>query len=282
MSNSNSLSEETLEERLENTKEVMSDNVMSKFVKISLYISIWVLSCSLLYTYWIKHKAKLEYNKLITEKNTKDLEHQMLKLKKISEKYSILLSNNINENDNTTGIKQLQKKLYDEMIMSLNKYDKCNYIKFKNDGIDFPYSEVMISTILLLIVTVIIAVYNVMNNPMQMIENLQGYEELKSNIMKTLDDKLIETSKKKTGGELSGDFSVDGLKNQMSNLQSLDMLLSTYIKTNQIDPSFNQFLLSFSILLFSTYIAFNMFIKSTKYRENLFSGKLFMKSKCYN
>jgi hypothetical protein len=58
--------------------------------------------------------------------------------------------------------------------------------------------------------------------------------------------------------------------------------ISTRINFLKSDTTFNQVSLSFAIMMFSMYVGFKMFMSSYDYEDNLYSGRLFTKGKCYS
>ena len=53
------------------------DSSYNSLVKVTIYFSVWLLSVIVLYTYNSKRTSKIEYNKLITQMNTKKLTELM-------------------------------------------------------------------------------------------------------------------------------------------------------------------------------------------------------------
>lgn len=261
---------------------VESETQYDKLVNVSIYISIWLLSCILLWTYQSKYTANVEYNKLITKMNTKKLERQMKNLEKAAKQYSSMRfqsesmdTSAENPSESSSGIHQVKKKLYIELLKSIELYDKCNYIKSNATGAPFPYTEVMISCILLLLICAIIVISNLTNNPFTKL----NVEEQKMDIQNMIDDSFKNYSGGQTGGS---DNNVDNdLQQQYNRLQALENKISSRISFMKSDSTFNYISLSFSIIIFTIYIAYNMLMNSVNFENNLYSGRLFMKSRCY-
>lgn len=252
-----------------------------KLVNVSIYISIWLLSCILLWTYQSKHAANIEYNKLITKMNTKKLERQMKILEKVAKEYSSkkFQSDSMDtyseeQSESLSGLHQIKKKLYIELLKSIELYDKCNYIKSNATGAPFPYTEVMISCILLLLICAIIVISNLTNNPFTKL----NIEEQKMDIQNMINDSFNGVQ---VGGYPVNDTIDNGLQSQYNKLQALENKISSRISFMKSDSTFNYISLSFSIFIFTIYIAYNMLMNSVNFEKNLYSGRLFMKSRCY-
>lgn len=273
-----------------------------KMVVVSLIVSIWLLSCILLHSYWIKNNAKVDYNKTMTRINTKRLEDYM-------RKYTNSLGVYKGELQSDSVSTETKRTLYVNMVKLMEAYDRCNYIRLNAQGSPFPFTEVVISMCLLLIVCCIILIMNLTNNPIAkqfQMSDLQkqirelGHtteddlknKEMREEYIKVL-EKKIKQAKKDKNKELVNDleaqllnvkFMKGGNKKEalkLARIRANYNKISTKINFLKSDATFNQVSLSFAILLFSMYMSFKMFMSSYDYEENLYSGRLFTKSKCY-
>ena len=227
-----------------------------KLVKVAIIISIWVLSCILMLTYNLKQSANVEYNRLVSRINTKKLESQFNTYSKALEKYSEFALQANDEQKDRTGLIEKKRKVYTELIKTIELYDKCNYIEMNAKGSPFPFTEVAISCILLLIICGIIIMSNLTNNPYA-----------KINIDKEIADITKDISNLKGGMMISG-------ANEMEIQARINFLKS--------DATFNHVSLTFAIFIFTTYIGYHMLISSFDFKDNLYSGRLFTKSRCYS
>ena len=180
--------QEYLEEKIEETEE----KKYMKLVWISMYVSFWLLSCVLLYTYNSKRSATLEYNRVMTQLNTNKLNEQIRKYDKKCKEYINLaypskMMNEDNEID-TTGLSKIKHEMYIELIKTLEVYDKCNYIKLNTDGSPFPISEIMISSLLLLLILSIIIVSNLTNNPFSKVTYDKEIKEIEDMVKSKIED----------------------------------------------------------------------------------------------
>jgi hypothetical protein len=297
-------SNEDQETNIDKTIPLVEDNTTTKYDKlviVSLIISIWMLSCILLHSYWLKKDARVDYNKTITRLNTKKLEL------KIKEYVNAL-------NGYKLGSKTTEQKrtMYTSLIKLLEAYDKCNYIRLNSQGSPFPFSEVMISCTLLLIISCIILISNLSNNPIakqiqiqKLQKDIQGLgktteddlknKEIKKAVIKKLEEKLkdAKTNKDvKAIAQLEEElFKINMMRGGAKpNIQALKLAkiranynkISTRINFLKSDTTFNQVSLSFAIMMFSMYVGFKMFMSSYDYEDNLYSGRLFTKGKCYS
>ena len=280
-----------------------SETKYDKLVRISLYISIWFLSCILLWTYISKHTAHVEYNKLITRMNTRKLEDQINILVKKSKLYAEtanapkLMDTNTITSSPMTGIVKLKKDFYIELLKTIELYEKCNYIRLNAMGAPFPYTEVAISCILLIILVGVIGISNLANNPF----DKMNISEKKQEIQELIDNELTNTNAQKGGNPNRITQSVtlpisampmnrrpykdpvtqQKLQVQYDELTSLDTMISSRIALLKSDSTFNHMSVSFSILIFSFFIGYKMLINSINFKQNLYSGRMFMKSRCY-
>ena len=237
--------------------EEFTETRYDKLVKVAIIISIWVLSCILLFTYNLKKAANVEYNRLVSRINTKKLESQFNIYSKALEKYSAFALQANDEQKDRTGLIEKKRKIYTEMIKTVELYDKCNYIEMNAKGSPFPFTEVAISCMLLLIICGIIIMSNLTNNPYA-----------KINIDKEIADITNDIQ------NLKGGMMIGGASNEMEIKARLNLLRS--------DKTFNHVSLTFAIFIFTTYIGYHMLISSFDFKDSLYSGRLFSKSRCYS
>ena len=172
--------------------EEIEEQKYMKLVWISMYVSFWLLSCVLLYTYNAKRSATLEYNRVMTQLNTNKLNEQILKYdKKCKEYVNLAYPSKVMDEDNeidTTGLSKIKHEMYIELIKTIEVYDKCNYIKLNTDGSPFPISEIMISSLLLLLILAIIIVSNLTNNPFSKVTYDKEIREIEDMVKSKIED----------------------------------------------------------------------------------------------
>lgn len=188
----NTLKGEDKKEYLENRMEEIEEQKYMKLVWISMYVSFWLLSCVLLYTYNAKRSATLEYNRVMTQLNTNKLNEQIRKYdKKCKEYVNLAYPSKVMNEDNeidTTGLSKIKHEMYIELIKTIEVYDKCNYIKLNTDGSPFPISEIMISSLLLLLILAIIIVSNLTNNPFSKVTYDKEIREIEDMVKSKIED----------------------------------------------------------------------------------------------
>lgn len=151
-----------------------------KMMNLSIVVCVWCLSCVGIYTYWYKYVSNLEYNKLVMDKNTRELELQMQRYLKASEAY-VAITNKGGDVENT-GETKIRRSLYNEMVRTIELFEKCNYIQSMSIGSEYPYAEVIIACVLLSIVSGIVMMSNVVNNPSDQLGVNKRIAKLRSEI----------------------------------------------------------------------------------------------------
>lgn len=250
----------------------------TKIIVVTVYFSIWVLSCMLLYSYHKKRHATLEYNKLITKMNTKKLMDQIKVYEDKCIKYfQLAYPTEVIDSSNeikTSGLNETKKEMYTELLKTIELYDKCNYIRIKSGETEFPYSEVMTSVLLLSIILIIILISNFQNNPFSTIEKSKQIRAIKDNISNlTL---FHRNGVMKGGGEGTNDNS-----NFMNLLNTKSLQIKTQLGLMRGNLVMNYVIVALSILAITLYVVYHMFLSTLNYGDNLYSGILFMKSRCY-
>lgn len=273
--------EKISKEEFEN--ELLTEKKYEKLVKVALFASVWMLSCVIIFTYNNKNATIVGYNRIMSNINTKKLETHMQKLDKVILEYSeksfpseSLDSNVMDSTDSNSGISKTKKTMYIDLIRAIELYDKCNYIHQNADSTPFPWTEIMISGIILLIMITLIVVSNFQNNPFKKL----NIEEDKYSLLKVVEDTLKIDQ---TGGALPGiDLSLDdAAQKQLEKITSLETMLATRISFFKSDSTFNYVSVSFCIFVFSFYIGYNMLISNINFKNNLYSGNLYIRSRCY-
>lgn len=278
----------------ESEEDIEDEPKYNKIIQVSLYFCAWLLSFVLLYTYNSKRASNIEYNKVMSRLNTTKLDSQINKYKrKVQEYYDNAFSENVMNSENDTipvGISKIRRELYEETIKTVELYEKCNYIRMNTEGPPFPVSEVMISCILLLLILGIIVVSNLSNNPFKKLNISDETDELKDMIQKgfeNIEPKQIiskggsRSSSYMRGGPTSSSY-LDKKEKYKQHILNQENLISTRINFLKSDATFNYVSLSFSIIIFSVYISYKMLISSLRFKENLYSGTTFIKSRCYD
>lgn len=290
------------------SKASLSPMDMTSVVKLSLYFSVWMISCILLYTYNHKHVANIEYNKLMTKMNTRKLKDQIKHFKnKATAYHTLAYPTEVMDARNEaaiTGLAQAKKDVYTELIKTIELYDKCNLLRSTSKGSTIPWTEIMISIGLIIIVVTIIVVFNHTNSPLVINDKVNEIEEIKETIKnvfdevqtdtdikelssKKLDSKYVEKLDNKfknivqTGGESSNDVDSE-MYNTYNKLLRANMMVSQKVTALESSESFNYSVVAVSIVLLTVYLSIKMYGNAMSFTNNLYSGSLFMNSRCYN
>ena len=290
------------------SKASLSPMDMTSVVKLSLYFSLWMISCILLYTYNHKHVANIEYNKLMTKMNTRKLKDQIKHFKnKATAYHTLAYPTEVMDARNEaaiTGLAQAKKDVYTELIKTIELYDKCNLLRSTSKGSTIPWTEIMISIGLLIIVVTIIVVFNHTNSPLVINDKVNEIEEIQETInnvfdevktdtrtkglsKKKLDSKYVEKldNKFKNIGQIGGDSSNDvnsEMYDTYNKLLRANMMVSQKVTALQSSESFNYSVVAVSIVLLTVYLSIKMYGTAMSFTNNLYSGSLFMNSRCYN
>lgn len=266
-------------------KDLMTEEKYEKTVKIALFCSMWMLSCVLIFTYNNKNQTIIGYNRIMTNINTKKLETQMLNLyTKVSEYSEKQFSSDSmdssveDKGDSQSGIMKTKKDFFIQLIKAIELYDKCNYIQQNAQNTPFPWTEVLISGIILLIMLTLIVVSNFQNNPFKKL----NIEEDKYSLLKLVEDTMKIKKTIQGGAKQIVDTSVDNeLQQQLEKLNGLETMMATRISFFKADSTFNYVSVSFCIFVFSFYLGYKMLLSNINFKNNLYSGSLYIKSKCY-
>lgn len=254
------------------------DNQYNKIVKVSIYFSIWLLSFMVLFTYLNKQQSTIEYNKLITRMNTKKLMEQIkVYNNKCKEYHKIAFRSEVMDKEhesNIYGIMEAKKNLYTELIKTIELYEKCNYVRSTSGDSPFPYNEVMISLILLSVVVGIIVISNLKNNPFGVV----GKSIKLNRIGKSISELNLFNNVQKGGASNS---LLQSNSNVLNLLNKKELQIKTELGLMKANMTLNYILVAVSIITFTFYIVYKMFRNSINYANNLYSGRLFMQSRCY-
>ena len=100
----------------------------------------------------------------------------------------------------------------------------------------------------------------------------------KTDKLKTIGDNITDLNMFKNVQTGGGD---SGQSNYLNLLNTKSLKIKTQLSLMKGNLTVNYILVAFSILSITFYIVYNMFTSSLNYVNNLYSGLLFMKSRCY-
>ena len=167
-----------LNQNEEDSKEFQAKKYRKK-LNIAIIFSMWALSCIVAYAYWYKHKANVDYNKLIRDHNTKKLEYVMKDLRRASAEYKKFAKGEATGD----GLKNAKDNLFFQIRKTSELFDKCNYIKMINSDADFPWAEVSVSCLLLFVLCGVVLWSNISNNPISNMRVSDRIAKLRQEIM---------------------------------------------------------------------------------------------------
>ena len=146
-------------------------NLNKSLLKISTILSGWIFSVIVLYTYWMKMNSNLEYNMTIKKSNSLDLIKALIKMKNPAKRLS---ETKKHENEN-------KKELYDAIINLLSLESKCNLVKFSQQSIPFPMTEIILTLFLIFLCVLVIISQNLLNNPFDSLRKIKLIKKTQEN-----------------------------------------------------------------------------------------------------
>lgn len=269
------------------------DSSYNSLVKVTIYCSLWLLSVIVLYTYNIKRTSKIEYNKIVTNMNTKKLTELMKVYKDKSTRYYELAFPaevmNTDHEVEMTGIVEAKREMYESLIKVIEQYDKCNYIRYDPKDSPYPYTEVMVTLILLAIVVGVIIITNIRTNPFKQLRT-SAVDYTRLNNLREKITNLNNSTVIQSGGAGPDVAAATNVAGPMSNtnflseaqLNKAKFEISSQLNLYKSDMTFNYIVVSVSILIMTLYVSFKLFKNASKFTNNLYSGHMFMTSRCYD
>jgi|TARA_B110000261_G_scaffold30378_2_gene34572 hypothetical protein len=212
----------------------------SVYTKTSLYFCVWVLAITILNTHSVNKKTRDSYNHLTTRKNTESLRRQ---LNRFYLKVELYYSDVVLESDSPDTAVVGKTKKMKEVYFEMNKLIEM-YEKCNHIKNETTTSNFPISNIAVSIVLLLVLGCII-------------YVTVKSR------PQIIRKSSTTPGIQKGGWVGVGG-----------------NVKKTKAQNDFDHMTLSFSIFIFSIYIALQIFTSSIRMRNNLNSGTLYYNNKC--
>ena len=146
-----------LEAAVENATDKFSEIEFKppNMMKLSIYISGWLFSVIILYTYWLKMDTQLTYNISVKLANSSDINNALMNIK-------IPVKNLLKSKENEYNNK---KEMYDAIIELIELQSKCNLLRFNEESIPFPTTEIILALFLIFLCCSVIISQNLLNNP---------------------------------------------------------------------------------------------------------------------
>ena len=141
--------------------------------KVSIYLAGWFFSVIVLYTYWLKMDTTLSYNITVKLANSIDIKNAIMSVRNPAKK---LEQSKGDANAN-------KKELYDSIVELLALQSKCNLLRFNDESVPFPTTEIILTLFLIFVCSSVIVSQNLLNNPfdafrkIKMIKKSQENEE---------------------------------------------------------------------------------------------------------
>ena len=154
-----------LENAVENATDKFSEIEFKppNMMKLSIYISGWLFSVIILYTYWLKMDTQLTYNISVKLANSSDINNALMNIK-------IPVKNLLKSKENEYNNK---KEMYDAIIELIELQSKCNLLRFNEDSIPFPTTEIILALFLIFLCCSVIISQNLLNNPFEALRKIK-------------------------------------------------------------------------------------------------------------
>lgn len=206
-----------------------------------------------------KIKAIFNYNKLIIQKNTRELTDSLKDMKDVI--YNINSKLKTDPSNNIVNIQDINKidkiKLYDSIKNVIISYNNCNFI-IESAGKDLPFPYAEFFTYLFMIIIIII-VFLYVYKAVDPIKRLTELKELNS-----IKD-IFYTSQNQS--ELYNDIDV----RNGCHMEDMDTVIFS------VKIAFVSF-----IILFLSIYSIKIFISSNDFKSGLFNSVYYKNRKCYN
>lgn len=128
------------EPKFENNEEDTTSTKQSKSIKLALILIIYGIFFTFVKSYLMKHKADLNYDRIINVINTSKFE---IEVDNFSYKFKEYMQNRNNA--------AVCKELYYKIIEVIEVYHKCNFIKNSMRTTPFPFTEMWTNGVILII-----------------------------------------------------------------------------------------------------------------------------------
>jgi hypothetical protein len=154
-----------LENAVENATDKFSEIEFKppNMMKLSIYISGWLFSVIILYTYWLKMDTQLTYNISVKLANSSDINNALMNIK-------IPVKNLLKSKENEYNNK---KEMYDAIIELIELQSKCNLLRFNEESIPFPTTEIILALFLIFLCCSVIISQNLLNNPFEALRKIK-------------------------------------------------------------------------------------------------------------
>lgn len=250
---------QTTEDCNNRNEAIYRDNKLNKWIKIIAPIFLGFFIIAIIIAWKRKLNSVFEYNKMIIQKNTKELTYS---LKSIQDVFYSINKKITSPTDNNIGsITEITKsdkvKIYEELKIVIRSYDNCNYI-IESSGVDipFPYAEVISYGFTLLIILIVFFYIYTTIDPLKRLIEIKDMNKMKSLLYVTED--------------------IEGFTNELNILNTCHQMDMDIILFS-IKIAFVSFIILFLIIYSVTIIT-----SSSDFKKGLFNSVYYEKRKCYN
>uniref|UniRef100_A0A6C0CVL9 Uncharacterized protein n=1 Tax=viral metagenome TaxID=1070528 RepID=A0A6C0CVL9_9ZZZZ len=164
---------DSIRTKIKSAKDKLTDGVKCPInvLNISVYFSGWFFSVIVLYTYWLKMDTQVNYNISVKLANSADINNAFMNVKNPVSK---LKESKANEYEN-------KKELYEAIIELLELQSKCNLLRFNEDSIPFPTTEIILTLFLIFLCCAVIISQNLLNNPFEAMRKIKMIQRSQKN-----------------------------------------------------------------------------------------------------
>lgn len=238
---------------------IYRDNKLNKWIKIIAPIFLGFFIIAIIIAWKRKLNSVFEYNKMIIQKNTKELTYSLKSIQDVF--YSINKKITSSTDNNIGSITEITKsdkvKIYEELKTVITSYDNCNYI-IESSGVDipFPYAEVISYGFTLLIILIVFFYIYTTIDPFKRLIEIKDMNKMKSLLYVTED--------------------LEGFTNELNIINACHQMDMDIILFS-IKIAFVAFIILFLIIYSVTIIT-----SSNDFKKGLFNSVYYEKRKCYN
>lgn len=237
-----------------------SDRSMNWYIKLALPIFVLFFIIAMLISFHKKIHSTFEFNLEIIENNTNELKNLLDEF----DKELISINNKINNVDKSKQIGLIssisvedKKKFFEFIKKIIDKFEKCNYIiESSKSKIPFPYTEVIMSGFIFLLIIVCIFFIIFQYSPIKKFKDNKYLNKLKEELIVTENINVFSEKLKSIGMCHDEDMS--------SITYSIKIIFAIFI------------------VLFLIFYSIKIITSANDFKLGLYNSAFFEESKCYN
>lgn len=235
-----------------------SVSMVNAIIKSIIPLILLLLIIAMLVSYYKKIKSKLEFNIEIIENNSNDLSKQLVDFYE----YLIKLDTQFSPVEKEQSINLITKftkeqkiQIFKHVKIIVDKFDKCNYIVEASGRMPFPYSEVFINVLVLIVCIAVIFIILIQFNPAKCVRDIKYLNKLIEELAVTRN---------------LNEFTIRLMSLSICHYENIDAI-SIVIKSI-FGVFVFMFLLYYSVLVFSS---------ANQFKNGLYNSKYFEDGQCY-